>query len=258
MEFNPHVNRTIAVMSGKGGVGKSTVSALLAVELARRGFRVGIMDADITGPSIPTMLGIVDQRPEANARGIHPVLSKKYGIQVISINLLLDRPEQPVIWRGPLLSKAILEFWNEVLWSGLDFLMVDMPPGTGDVPLTVLQSIPLEGVVIVSSPQDLAFLIVKKAIAMVEQLQRPILGLVENFSSVACPKCGEIIHPFGNSKGREISVQLQIPFLGELPVDPVLAEYCDRGRIEDYESASVKTVVEKLITVLSNASSQGT
>jgi Mrp family chromosome partitioning ATPase len=250
VEWNPHINRTVAVMSGKGGVGKSSVSALLAVELARRGLRMGIMDADITGPSIPTMLGIVDIRPEVTDRGIHPVSSRKYGIQVISINLLLDKPEQPVIWRGPLLSKAILEFWNEVLWSGLDILIVDMPPGTGDVPLTVLQSIPLEGVVMVSSPQDLAFLIVKKAVHMVQQLQRPILGLVENLSTVFCPKCGEVIHPFGQPRGQKISTQLQIPFLGEIPIDPILSEYCDSGRIEDYESVAVKNIVDKLITAL--------
>jgi len=250
VELNPNIHRTIAVMSGKGGVGKSSVSALMTVELARRRFKVGIMDADITGPSIPTMFGIVNTRPEVDDEGIHPVLSKKYGIQVISINLLLEKPDQPVIWRGPLLSKAILDFWNDVLWSDLDLLMVDMPPGTGDVPLTVLQSIPLEGAVIVSSPQDLAFLIVKKAISMVQQLNKPILGLVENMSSISCPKCGEIIRPFGESKGKEISVQLQIPFLGGLPMDPVLSEYCDAGCIEEYENPKIKGIVDKLMVGL--------
>ena len=151
MELNPNINRTIAVMSGKGGVGKSSVSALLTVEMARRGLKVGIMDADITGPSVPTMFGIVHIRPPVSEAGIFPVETEKYKIQVISINLLLERPDQPVIWRGPLLSKAIQDFWNEVLWANLDFLILDMPPGTGDVPLTVLQSMPLDGTVIVSS-----------------------------------------------------------------------------------------------------------
>lgn len=247
MELNPNINRTIAVMSGKGGVGKSSVSALLTVEMARRGLKVGIMDADITGPSIPTMFGIVQIRPRVTDSEIIPVETQKYQIQVISINLLLDRPDQPVIWRGPLLSKAIQEFWNEVLWSDLDFLILDMPPGTGDVPLTVLQSMPLDGVVIVSSPQDLAFMIVKKAIHMVQQLQKPVLGLVENMSFIQCPKCQGIIYPFGQPKGKDISIELQIPFLGELPIDPVLSEYCDSGRIEEYENLEIKKIVDKLM-----------
>lgn len=251
MELNPNINRTMAVMSGKGGVGKSSVSALLTVELARRGYKVGIMDADITGPSIPTMFGIVHIRPQITDSGIVPVETPKYRIQVISINLLLESPDQPVIWRGPLLSKAIQDFWDEVLWSELDFLVLDMPPGTGDVPLTVLQSMPLEGAVIVSSPQDLAFLIVKKAINMVQQLQKPVLGLVENMSFITCPKCQEIIYPFGKPKGKDISTQLQIPFLGELPIDPALSEYCDTGRIEEYENPKMKGIIDKLLVGLS-------
>lgn len=247
MELNPNINRTIAVMSGKGGVGKSSVSALLTVEMARIGLKVGIMDADITGPSVPTMFGIVHIRPLVSEAGIFPVETEKYKIQVISINLLLERPDQPVIWRGPLLSKAIQDFWNEVLWSNLDFLILDMPPGTGDVPLTVLQSMPLDGTVIVSSPQDLAFMVVKKAIHMVQQLQKPVLGLVENMSYIQCPKCQEIIYPFGQPKGKDISTQLQIPFLGELPIDPVLSEYCDAGKIEEYENPEVKKIVDKLL-----------
>ena len=251
MELNPNINRTIAVMSGKGGVGKSSVSALLTVEMARRGLKIGIMDADITGPSVPTMFGIVHNRPLVSETGIFPVETEKYKIQVISINLLLERPDQPVIWRGPLLSKAIQDFWNEVLWSDLDFLILDMPPGTGDVPLTVLQSMPLDGAVIVSSPQDLAFMIVKKAIQMVQQLQKPVLGLVENMSFIRCPKCQEIIYPFGQPKGKDITTQLQIPFLGELPIDPILSEYCDAGKIEEYENPEVKKIVDKLMVTFS-------
>ena len=247
MEVNPNIDRTIAVMSGKGGVGKSSVSALLTVEMARRGLKIGIMDADITGPSVPTMFGIVHNRPLVSETGIFPVETEKYKIQVISINLLLERPDQPVIWRGPLLSKAIQDFWNEVLWSDLDFLILDMPPGTGDVPLTVLQSMPLDGAVIVSSPQDLAFMIVKKAIQMVQQLQKPVLGLVENMSFIRCLKCQEIIYPFGQPKGKDITTQLQIPFLGELPIDPILSEYCDAGKIEEYENPEVKKIVDKLM-----------
>lgn len=238
--------KIIAVMSGKGGVGKSSVSALLAVELARRGKKVGLMDADITGPSIPTMFGVVDQKPKVANPGIIPVRSKKLGIEIISINLLLERPEQPVIWRGPLLSKAIQEFWDEVVWSEPDFLILDLPPGTGDVPLTVMQSIPLQGVVIVSSPQDLALLIVKKAINMVHQLNKPILGLVENMSFLTCPNCGQQIFLFGKPQGEEISSKLGIPFLGHLPVDPELSRHCDAGTIEDFKSQDSQSLVDRL------------
>ncbi|MDK2897102.1 MAG: hypothetical protein PWP04_1222 [Candidatus Atribacteria bacterium] len=240
------VEKIIAVMSGKGGVGKSSVASLLAVELARRGKKVGLMDTDITGPSIPTMFGVVEQKPEMGNPGIIPVRSKKLGIEIISINLLLERPDQPVIWRGPLLSKAIQEFWDEVIWSESEVLILDLPPGTGDVPLTVMQSIPLQGVVIVSSPQDLALLIVKKAISMVHQLNKPILGLVENMSFLTCPNCGQQIFPFGEPRGKEISSELGIPFLGCLPVDPELSRHCDAGTIEDYKSSNSQSLVDRL------------
>ncbi len=238
--------KVIAVMSGKGGVGKSSVSSLLAVELARRGKKVGLMDTDITGPSIPTMFGVVDKKPEVAGSGIIPVKSPKWGIEIISINLLLEQPEQPVIWRGPLLSKAIQELWEEVAWSELDILILDLPPGTGDIPLTVMQSIPLQGVVIVSSPQDLALLIVKKAINMVYQLSKPILGLVENMSFLTCPNCGQQIFLFGKPQGEEISMELGIPFLGYLPVDPEFSHHCDLGTIEDFESPYSKSLVDRL------------
>ena len=247
MSHYSKIGKVIAVMSGKGGVGKSSVSALLACELARRGKKVGVMDADLTGPSIPTMFGIVGKRPEALNPGILPVKTPKLGIEVISINLLLEKPEQPVIWRGPLLSKAIQEFWEEVAWNDPDVLVLDLPPGTGDIPLTVLQVIPLDGVVIVSSPQDVAFLVVKKAVNMVYQLKKPILGLVENMSYVVCPHCGTTIRPFGEEKGKSIAASLFITFLGNLPIDPKLSRRCDEGTIEEYESTEVSSIVDKIV-----------
>ena len=246
MNRNNMTRKVIAVMSGKGGVGKSSVSSLLAVELARRGKKVGLMDTDITGPSIPTMFGVVDKKPGVAGSLITPVKSPKLGIEIISINLLLEQPDQPVIWRGPLLSKAIQELWEEVAWSEPDVLILDLPPGTGDIPLTVMQSIPLQGVIFVSSPQDLALLIVKKAINMVHQLDKPILGLVENMSFLTCPNCGQQIFLFGKPQGEEISVALEIPFLGHLPVDPELSHHCDSGTIEDFESPYSKSLVDRL------------
>jgi len=246
MNRNNMTRKVIAIMSGKGGVGKSSVASLIAVELARRGKKVGLMDADITGPSIPTMFGVVDKKPGVAGSLITPVKSPKLGIEIISINLLLEQPDQPVIWRGPLLSKAIQELWEEVAWSEPDVLILDLPPGTGDIPLTVMQSIPLQGVIIVSSPQDLALLIVKKAINMVHQLDKPILGLVENMSFLTCPNCGQQIFLFGKPRGEEISVELGIPFLGHLPVDPEFSHHCDSGTIEDFESSYSKSLVNRL------------
>ncbi|BER91441.1 Mrp/NBP35 family ATP-binding protein [Atrimonas thermophila] len=240
------IGKVIAVMSGKGGVGKSSVTALLACELARRGKKVGVLDADLTGPSIPTMFGVLGKRPEAINPGILPVRTDKLGIEVISVNLMLEKPEQPVIWRGPLLSKAIQEFWEEVAWDDPDVLLLDLPPGTGDIPLTVLQAIPLDGVIIVSSPQDLALLVVKKAVNMVYQLKKTILGLVENMSYLVCPHCGKTIHPFGREKGKEIAASLFIPFLGGLPLDAELSRHCDEGTIEEYENEGVSAIADKI------------
>ncbi len=230
------IKQVIAVMSGKGGVGKSSVSALLAVGLARRGFKVGILDADITGPSIPKLFGLVD-RPEQFNNYILPVKTS-LGLQVISLNLFLPQEDDPVIWRGPILSSAVKQFWTDVAWGKLDYLIVDMPPGTGDVPLTVMQSLPLGGLVVVSSPQDLAMMVVSKTIKMARQAGVPILGLVENMSYLVCPHCGEHIHPFGSSHVREAAGRNGLPLLAVLPVDPVLAEMGDAGRIEDYQGVS--------------------
>jgi len=231
------IAHVVAVMSGKGGVGKSSVTALLAVRLSRQGFRVGIMDADITGPSIPRMFGVKEQ-PVSLGFGILPVRSKT-GISIMSLNLLLPHEDDPVIWRGPLIAGAVRQFWTDVAWGDLDYLLVDLPPGTGDAPLTVLQSLPLDGLVIVSSPQDLAVMVVKKAIKMAGMLGAPILGLVENMTYATCPRCGETLRLFGPGQGERVAQETGVPFLGELPLDPHLAELCDRGEVEQYEGAVV-------------------
>jgi len=227
------VKSVIAVMSGKGGVGKSSVSGLLAVNLARRGFKVGILDADITGPSIPKMFNLKEQ-PHSDGRFMYP-LETPMGIRIISMNLLLSSEDQPVIWRGPVISGAVKQFWTDVAWGRLDYLIIDMPPGTGDVPLTVMQSLPLTGFVIVTSPQDLASVIVKKAVNMAQQMDVPILGMVENYSYLKCPDCGTEIKLFGEGHGTKLATEAGIPMLEILPVDPLLAGLCDNGRIESYQ-----------------------
>jgi Mrp family chromosome partitioning ATPase len=241
------IEKVFAVMSGKGGVGKSTISALLACELARKGKRVGIMDTDITGPSIPTMFGIEGERPEVLNPGIFPVKTKTLGIEVMSINLILERPDQPVIWRGPLLSKALQELWEETVWNDPEVLILDVPPGTGDIPLTTLQTIPLTGVVIVFSPQDVTLLVVRKAIHMVEDLGKPIVGLVENMSSILCPHCHGKITLFGEERGHLVASQMSLPFLGSLPLDPELAKHCDEGTIEEYENEELSSIAAKVL-----------
>ncbi len=226
------IRRTIAVLSGKGGVGKSLVTALLATYLARTGkYRVGILDADVTGPSIPTLFGAADFKPKGTDQGLFPVRTHS-DIQLMSINLLLEDPAAPVIWRGPILANTVKQFWSEVIWGDLDFLLLDMPPGTGDIPLTVFQSLPLDGIIIVTSPQDLVSLIVQKAIHMAQMMQIPILGLVENMSHVICPHCGEQFSVFGESKTEQVARDAGIPYLGSLPIDPDLARLSDEGAIE--------------------------
>jgi len=227
------IDRLVAVMSGKGGVGKSSVTALLAVRLSRQGFRVGIMDADITGPSIPRMFGVREQ-PASLGFGILPVRTRT-GISIMSLNLFLPHEDDPVIWRGPLIAGAVRQFWTDVAWGELDYLLVDLPPGTGDAPLTVMQSLPLDGLVVVSSPQDLAVMVVRKAIKMAGMLGVPILGLLENMTYATCPRCGEKLRLFGPSQGERVARETGVPFLGEIPLDPHLAELCDSGEIEQYE-----------------------
>ncbi len=227
-------DRVVAVMSGKGGVGKSLVAALLAIALTRQGYQVGILDADITGPSIPKMFGL-KARPMGSEGGILPVETRS-GIEIMSINLLLPHEDDAVIWRGPLLAKAITQFWQEVLWGKLDYLLVDLPPGTADIPLTVMQSLPLSGIIIVSTPQDLASMVVRKAVHMANKLNIPILGVVENMSYLVIPETGKRIELFGRSRGEEMAREAEAPLLGQLPVDPELATLCDTGEIERYNS----------------------
>ncbi len=224
----------IAVMSGKGGVGKSLVAALLAIALTRQGYQVGVLDADLTGPSIPKMFGL-KARPMGSESAILPVETRS-GIEVMSINLLLPHEDDAVIWRGPLIAKVIAQFWQNVVWGKLDYLIVDLPPGTSDIPLTVMQSLHPCGVVIVFTPQDLAAMVVKKAVHMAHQLNIPIVGVVENMSYFLLPETGRRVELFGKSKGEEMSLEAEAPLLGQLPIDPELAELCDSGEIERYNS----------------------
>jgi ATP-binding protein involved in chromosome partitioning len=243
-----HVRHVIAVMSGKGGVGKSLVSALLAVSLRRRGLHVGVLDADITGPSIPKMLLSNGARPGASPIAMLPAETNT-GIKVMSINLLLENEDQAVIWRGPLISGAIRQFWGDVLWGDLDFLVVDLPPGTSDASLTVLQSLPISGVVLVTSPQDLAGMVVRKAAQMVRQIDAPILGLVENMSYFVCPDSGKHHDIFGLSHAEQLAERLGIPFLGRLPLDPKVAALCDTGNIESAPAELFQTIAEQIVTL---------
>lgn len=224
------IKKVIAVSSGKGGVGKSSVTAMLAVLMARRGYKVGVLDADITGPSIPKAFGL-KSKAKGNEMGIIPEQTHM-GIKVMSINLLLENTEQPVVWRGPILSGAVKQFWTDVAWGSLDVLFIDMPPGTGDVPLTIYQTIPLDGGVIVSTPQSLVHMVVNKARKMAEMLQIPILGMVENMSYTVCPDCGKHIPLFGDSTANEIANKTGVKVLASLPLDSDIAKLCDLGEIE--------------------------
>ena len=236
VEPNPYteVKHVIGVVSGKGGVGKSLVTASLANMMAAKGYRVGILDAVITGPSIPKMYGIHGPA-QADDEGIYPILADN-DIKIMSINLLMPDEEAPVIWRGPVISGMVKQFWTDVIWGELDYLFVDMPPGTGDVPLTVFQSLPVEGIVIVTSPQDLVQLIVKKAYHMAKSMNIPILGVVENYSYLKCPDCGREISVFGQSRIEEVAKQLDLKILGKMPIDPKLAELSDAGKFADAQN----------------------
>lgn len=235
----------IAVASGKGGVGKSFVTSMLAVQLRRLGYEVGILDADLTGPSIAKVFGLKDRPSKSPTGRITPVLTKM-GIKVMSINLVLDDPEMPVIWRGPIVNSVIRQLYWDVDWGSLHYLLVDLPPGTSDAPLTVLQSLPLDGVIVVSSPQELASLIVTKAVNMAKKMNAELLGLVENMSSLTCPHCGETINVFGEPQGEKLAKQLGIPFLGSVPVDPAIARLSDHGHIEDYTTPVFRMVADEL------------
>ena len=240
-----NVKKVIAVVSGKGGVGKSTVTSMLAVAMARKGKRVGVLDADITGPSAPTAFGVTECQG-ATQEGLYPALSRG-GIQVMSINLLLDDPNSPVVWRGPVIAGAVKQFWTDVIWEDVDYMFVDMPPGTGDVPLTVFQSLPVDGIVIVTSPQDLVSMIVAKAVKMASMMHIPVLGFVENYSYLECPDCGKKIKVFGESKLDALAAELGVPVLARLPIDPKVAECYDNGQMEDVDTSKVEKVLEAVL-----------
>jgi Mrp family chromosome partitioning ATPase len=247
-----HVKHVIAVMSGKGGVGKSLVAGLLAASLRRSGYQVGVLDADITGPSIPKMFFPNGARPGSSPLAILPAETRT-GIRVMSINLLLESEDQAVIWRGPLISGAIRQFWSDVLWGELDYLVVDLPPGTSDASLTVLQSLPMSGVVLVTSPQDLSRMVVRKAAQMVGQVGVPLLGLVENMSYFVCPDTGKQHEIFGPSKAEAMADWLGVPLLGRLPLDPKIAVLCDQGQIEHYPGEVFQSIAEQLVELAPNA-----
>ncbi len=228
------VKKVFGVMSGKGGVGKSMVTALLACAAAKNGFKTAIMDADVTGPSIPTAFGLKEKIYGSEA-GLIPAVTKK-GIDVVSLNLLLENESDPVVWRGPVISGVVKQFWTEVIWENEDVMFIDMPPGTGDVALTIFQSLPLEGIVVVTSPQELVGMIVEKAVKMANMMNIPVIGLVENMSYLRCPDCGKILRPFGESHIKKLALQYGIPHTAELPIDPELAQAVDGGRIEDLKT----------------------
>ena len=228
------VKRVIGVVSGKGGVGKSLVTSMLAVSMQRRGYKTAILDADITGPSIPKSFGLKCGSVEGNDLGMLPP-SSKTGIEIMSVNLLMDEETKPVVWRGPVIAGVVKQFWTDVVWGEVDFMFVDMPPGTGDVPLTVFQSLPLDGIIIVTSPQELVSMIVEKAVNMANLMNVKLLGLVENYSYIVCPDCGKVIRPYGESRIDDIASTHATAVLAKLPIDPSLASLCDKGVIELFE-----------------------
>ena len=242
------ITNVIAIMSGKGGVGKSLVASLTAIALRRQGYEVGILDADITGPSIPKMFGVIGP-PAIAENGILPVPTKS-GIEIMSINLLLPTEDDAVIWRGPLIGHAITQFWEETLWGTLDYLIVDLPPGTADAPLTVMQQLPISGIIIVFTPQDLTAMVVRKAVKMARQMNKPILGVVENMSYLYIPEINKKMEIFGKSRGEEMAQSSGAPLLGQLPIDPGLAKLCDEGNIERYDSEAYNAYAQRATGVL--------
>ena len=239
------IKHVIGVVSGKGGVGKSLVTSLLASSMQKKGFKVGILDADVTGPSIPKTFGITNPL-SADANGILPAQTQS-GIKVISTNLMLPQDDLPVAWRGPVVSNAVRQFFNEVNWGEIDYLFVDMPPGTGDVPLTVFQSLPVDGIVIVTSPQELVSMIVAKAVRMAEMMHVPVIGLVENYSYFRCPDCGKCHQIFGKSHLDETAQAYHLPVLARLPIDPAVAEACDAGRVESLDTTELEPALQAIL-----------
>ena len=247
MNAYSNIKHVIGVVSGKGGVGKSFVTSSLAVQMAKAGYKVGILDADITGPSIPKMFGAHGQLV-GDEKGMYPYETKE-GIKIVSINLLMEDEEAPVVWRGPVIAGAVKQFWNEAVWGDVDYLFVDMPPGTGDVPLTVYQSLPVDGIVIVTSPQELVQMIVKKAFHMANMMHIPVLGLVENFSYLKCPDCGKKIALFGESNIDEVAAKEGTRVLGKLPLDPAYAKAADAGAFYEMENPYLDAAVDALKTI---------
>lgn len=247
MNAYSNIKHVIGVVSGKGGVGKSFVTSSLAVQMAKAGYKVGILDADITGPSIPKMFGAHGQLV-GDEKGMYPYETKE-GIKIVSINLLMEDEEAPVVWRGPVIAGAVKQFWNEAVWGDVDYLFVDMPPGTGDVPLTVFQSLPVDGIVIVTSPQELVQMIVKKAFHMANMMHIPVLGLVENFSYLKCPDCGKKIALFGESNIDEVAAKEGTRVLGKLPLDPAYAKAADAGAFYEMENPYLDVAVDALKTI---------
>ena len=243
---NPHsvIRHVIGVVSGKGGVGKSMVTSQLAVTMQRRGHNVAVLDADITGPSIPKAFGI-HGRAAATQDAILPVITGT-GIQLMSVNLLLEHETDPVIWRGPVIGGVVQQFWGDVLWQDVDYMFVDMPPGTGDVALNVFQTLPVDGVIIVASPQELVSMVVQKAVKMAQMMNIPIVGLVENMSYITCPDCGKKLYPFGEGKTQQAAEEYGLPLLARMPIDPELAQLVDQGRIEDFHGSWLDAVADKL------------
>ena len=240
-----HVGKVYGVVSGKGGVGKSMVTSQLAVAMSRQGYKVAVLDADITGPSIPKAFG-VHGRAEGTADAIIPACSRT-GIQMMSVNLLLENETDPVIWRGPVIGGVVQQFWTDVLWQDVDYMFVDMPPGTGDVALNVFQTLPVDGIIIVASPQELVSMVVEKAVKMAQMMNIPIVGLVENMSYIACPDCGKKIYLFGEGKTEEAAARYDLPVLAKMPIDPALAKLVDDGNIESFEGDWLDGVVKKIL-----------
>ena len=240
-----NVKRVIGVVSGKGGVGKSLVTSMLAVTMNRRGYKTAILDADITGPSIPKSFGLKCGSVEGSELGMFPPQSKT-GIEIMSVNLLMDEETKPVVWRGPVIAGVVKQFWSEVVWGEVDYMFVDMPPGTGDVPLTVFQSLPLDGIIIVGSPQELVSRIVEKAVNMASLMDIKVLGLVENYSYILCPDCGKVIKPYGESHIDELAAAHNTSVLAKLPIDPSLAALCDKGVVELFEGDYMERAADML------------
>ena len=243
-----NIKRVIGVISGKGGVGKSLISSTLAVLMNKIGYKTAILDADITGPSIPKMFGIKDKATSPDGKYLLPIETKS-GIKIMSINLLLENDTDPVVWRGPVIAGAVKQFWTDVAWGDVDYMFVDMPPGTGDVALTVFQSLPIEGIVVITSPQDLVSMIVGKAVKMANMMNIPVLGLVENMSYLECPDCKKKIEVFGKSKIDSVAKEYEIDTVAKLPINPAFASLADSGEIEEFDDKSLKLLIEKIIKI---------